>query len=59
MTLPVTKLVMPSDLAGQSNGRLPEGLLIAPGYPLRPKARMHRRAAVAEERDQPLTLGAL
>ena len=47
MAFPVTKVVMPADLAGQSNGRLPDRLLIAPGYPLRPKARMHRRAAVA------------
>jgi hypothetical protein len=47
VSLPVTKLVMPSDLAGQSNGQLPDRLLITPGYPLRPRARMHRRAAGA------------
>src|SRR5918994_2232433 len=47
MSLPVTKLVTPGDLAGKSNGRLPDQLLITPGYALRPNARMHRRAAAA------------
>ena len=47
MSLPVTKLVTPGDLAGQSNGRLPDRLLTTPGYPLRPNARMHRCAAAA------------
>jgi hypothetical protein len=47
VSLPVTKLVMPRDLAGESNGRLADGLLITPGYPLRPRARMHRCAAAA------------
>lgn len=47
MDLPTVSVKMPASLAGQQNGKLPASLLVQPGFPGRPLARMHTLAAEA------------
>ena len=44
MSQPITAVTIPRDLAGQSNGRLHESLLVVVGFPQRPTARLHSLA---------------
>jgi hypothetical protein len=47
MAYPVTVVTMPSSLVGQPNGKLPDALLVTPGFPGRPHARLHSHTARA------------
>lgn len=50
MAFPIARVSIPSDLRGMTNGQLPDHLLVKPGWPLRPDARLHRLAAGAFQR---------
>lgn len=47
MVYPVVSVTRPAALAGLTNGKLPDSVLTAPGFPLRPTARLERAAARA------------
>lgn len=47
MGYPVFKVTMPASLVGQPNGKLPDSLLVTPGFPGRATARLHALTARA------------
>jgi hypothetical protein len=47
MAYPVAAVTMPSSLVGQPNGKLPDSLLVKPGFPGRPRGQLHPQTARA------------